>query len=73
MAYRIALVLKYLDEEYQASIFRGAAAEAERLGMELICIQGDQFDQSIGIVVFFLVFLRAPPRRCSFFVLHTAR
>lgn len=53
MAYRIALVLKYLDEEYQASIFRGAAAEAERLGMELICIQGDQFDQSISGSSFF--------------------
>ncbi len=53
MPYRIALVLKYLDEEYQASIFRGAAAEAERLAMELICIQGDQFDQSLSGSSFF--------------------
>lgn len=53
MPYRIALVLKYLDEEYQASIFRGAAAEAEKLGMELICIQGDQFDQSLSGSSFF--------------------
>ena len=59
MAYRIALVLKYLDEEYQASIFRGAAAEAERLGMELICIQRPVRSVHLGIVVFFLVFLRA--------------
>ncbi|MBR5866894.1 MAG: substrate-binding domain-containing protein [Spirochaetaceae bacterium] len=44
MAYRIALVLKYLDEEYQASVFRGAVQEAERLGIELVCIQSDFSD-----------------------------
>ena len=72
MAYRIALVLKYLDEEYQASIFRGAAAEAERLGMELICIQGDQFDQSISGSSFFS---SSSALRLDgvLFVLHTAR
>lgn len=47
MTPRIGLVLKYLDEEYQASIFKGVAKEAERLGLEMICIQGDQFDESV--------------------------
>ncbi|MBQ0163186.1 MAG: substrate-binding domain-containing protein [Treponema sp.] len=46
MSYRVGLILKYLDEEYQASIFRGAAKAAEELGIELICIQGDVFDDS---------------------------
>lgn len=46
MSYRVGLILKYLDEEYQASIFRGAAKAAEKLGIEIICIQGDIFDGS---------------------------
>lgn len=46
MSYRVGLILKYLDEEYQASIFRGAAKAAEELGIEIICIQGDIFDGS---------------------------
>lgn len=53
MAYRIGLVLKYLDEEYQSSIFRGAGTEAERLGAELVCIQGDQFDGRLSGSSFF--------------------
>ena len=53
MSYRIGLVLKYLDEEYQASIFRGAGREAEKLGLELVCIQGDQFDQTLSGSSFF--------------------
>lgn len=53
MAYRIGLVLKYLDEEYQSSIFHGAGKEAERLGAELVCIQGDQFDQQLSGSSFF--------------------
>ncbi|MBR5932681.1 MAG: substrate-binding domain-containing protein [Treponema sp.] len=46
MSYRVGLLLKYLDEEYQASVFRGAVKEAEKAGIELICIQGDIFDIS---------------------------
>lgn len=38
---KIGLILKYLDEEYQASIYRSARRTAERLGHDLICIQGD--------------------------------
>lgn len=53
MAYRIGLVLKYLDEEYQSSIFHGAGKEAERLGAELVCIQGDQFDRTLSGSSFF--------------------
>ncbi len=44
MAYRIALVLKYLDEEYQTSIFRGVAQEAKKSGIDLVCIQLDLSD-----------------------------
>ena len=47
MSYRVGLFLKYLDEEYQASIFRGAAKAAEKEGIELICIQGDGSDNPI--------------------------
>ncbi|MBQ0002468.1 MAG: substrate-binding domain-containing protein [Treponema sp.] len=46
MSYRVGLILKYLDEDYQATIFKGAAEEAQKLGIEIICIQGDVFDGS---------------------------
>ena len=38
---KIGLFLKNLDEEYQLSIFKGVKAEAEALGMTLICVQGE--------------------------------
>ena len=50
MSYRVGLFLKYLDEEYQASVFRGAAKAAEKAGIELICIQGDVSDTSFASV-----------------------
>jgi signal transduction histidine kinase/DNA-binding LacI/PurR family transcriptional regulator len=38
---RIALYLINLDEEYQLSIYRGIHEVAERLGIDLICVQRD--------------------------------
>lgn len=46
MSFRVALVLKYLDEDYQTSIFYGVAKQAKKLGIELFCIQSDFFDVS---------------------------
>lgn len=46
MSYRVALVLKYLDEDYQTSIFAGVEKKAREEGVELICIQSDFFDDT---------------------------
>lgn len=40
----VALILKYLDEEYQTSIWHGVACEAGKLGVNLVCVQGEAFD-----------------------------
>jgi len=41
---RIGLIVQYLDEEYQTSVYRGVEREASRIGMDLVCIQGETFD-----------------------------
>jgi signal transduction histidine kinase/DNA-binding LacI/PurR family transcriptional regulator len=46
---RIGLFLKNLDEEYQISVYRGIKAEAQALGMDLICIQGERPHYKQGI------------------------
>ena len=38
---RIGLFLNNLDEEYQISIYKGIHAEAEALGLDMICVQGE--------------------------------
>ena len=43
---KIGLYLKNLDEEYQISVYKGIRAEAEKLGIELICIQGGVFNET---------------------------
>lgn len=40
---RIGLVLNILDEEYQISSFRGIKKRAESLGIDLVCIQQENF------------------------------
>ena len=42
---RIGFVLKSLDEEYQASIYYGVKQETDKLGIDLVCIQGGPFDE----------------------------
>jgi signal transduction histidine kinase/DNA-binding LacI/PurR family transcriptional regulator len=37
---RIGLLLRYLNEHYQLTLFRGVMKEARRSGIELVCIQG---------------------------------
>lgn len=36
---RIVLYVRNLDEEYQISLYRNMKAEAERLGIDLVCVQ----------------------------------
>ncbi|MDR1219384.1 MAG: substrate-binding domain-containing protein [Treponema sp.] len=38
---RIGLFLNNLDEEYQRSVYSGVRAQAEELGIDLICIQSE--------------------------------
>jgi signal transduction histidine kinase len=40
-----ALILKYLDEEYQTSVWKGVADAASRIGADLVCVQGAAFDR----------------------------
>jgi len=41
---RIGLFLKYLDEEYQSSVYAGVREAARRLGIQLVCVQGETFE-----------------------------
>lgn len=41
---RIGLFLKYLDEEYQSSVYAGVREAARRLGFQLVCVQGETFE-----------------------------
>jgi len=38
---RIGLYLNHLDEEYQISIYKGIKAQALKMGVDLLCIQGE--------------------------------
>lgn len=38
---RIGLYLNHLDEEYQISIYKGIKAQALKVGVDLLCVQGE--------------------------------
>ncbi len=40
-----ALILKYLDEEYQTSVWKGVADAAARIGADIVCVQGAAFER----------------------------
>ncbi len=42
--FKIAFFLDNLNEEYQRSVYRGIRAEAARLGIDLLCVQGESLD-----------------------------
>ncbi len=40
---RVAFYLRFLDQHFQALVFNGAKEEAERRGIDLLCVQCDSF------------------------------
>jgi len=42
---RFGLYLKNLDEEYQISVYKGIRAEAEALGIDIVCVQGETLNK----------------------------
>jgi hypothetical protein len=41
---RVGIILKYLDEGHQASVYEGIRKNALARGIETLCIQGEPMD-----------------------------